>query len=104
MQIQKAMTPRFLFTSLGVAVFSVLVLTTIVPIMHWLPVSATETARVIAKTDGGCVVDTSYGYPITVSGCSASPGDIITFTYTKPATADSAYMQRIHARADYIVP
>ena len=42
MQIQKAMTPRFLFTSLGVVVFSVLVLTTIVPVMHWIPVSVTD--------------------------------------------------------------
>lgn len=103
-QIQKVLTPRVLFTTLGVAVFSVLVLTTIVPVAHWIPVSVTETATVIAVTEKGCVVDGSNGYPITVADCKSSPGDVIQFSYLRPAIADSQYMQRVHARADYIIP
>ncbi len=103
-QVQKLVTPRVLFTALGVAVFSVLVLTTIVPIAHWVPVSVTETATVIAVTERGCVVDGSNGYPITVAGCKASPGESIQFSYMRPAIDDSQYMQRVHARADYVTP
>ena len=104
MQVQKIMTPRFVFTSLGVAVFAALVLTTIVPIMHWIPVSVTETSTVIAITEKGCVVDSSYGYPITIAGCGALPGEEITFKYMRPAIVDSQYMQRVHAKADYVIP
>jgi hypothetical protein len=103
-QVQKLMTPRMLFTALGVAVFSVLVLTTIVPVAHWIPVSVTETATVIAVTESGCVVDGSNGYPITVADCKSSPGESIEFSYMRPAVTDSQYMQRVHARADYVTP
>lgn len=103
-QVQKLMTPRVLFTALGVAVFSVLVLTTIVPVAHWIPVSVTETASVIAVTERGCVVDGSNGYPIMVADCKASPGDVIQFSYMRPAITDSQYMQRVHARVDYVTP
>jgi hypothetical protein len=103
-QVQKLVTPRVLFTALGVVVFSVLVLTTIVPIAHWVPVSVTETATVIAVTENGCVVDGSNGYPITVADCRASPGESIEFSYLRPAITDSQYMQRVHARADYVTP
>ncbi|NDB32596.1 MAG: hypothetical protein EB150_09390 [Nitrososphaeria archaeon] len=103
-QIQKMMTPRVLFTTLGITVFSVLVLTTIVPVAHWIPVSVTETAVVIAVTEKGCIVDGSNGYPITVADCKSSPGDTIQFSYYRPAISDSQYMQRVHARADYVTP
>ncbi len=103
-QIQKMLTPQVLFIALGVAVFSVLVLTTIVPVAHWIPVSVTETASVIAVTEKGCIVDGSNGYPITVADCKSSVGDTIQFSYYRPAIADSQYMQRVHARADYVTP
>ena len=103
-QIQKMLTPQIIFIALGVTVFSVLVLTTIVPVAHWIPVSVTETATVIAVTEKGCVVDGSIGYPITVADCSAKTGELIQFSYLRPAIADSQYIQRVHARADYITP
>jgi len=103
-RVLKLVTPRVLFTALGVAVFSVLILTTIAPIAHWLPVSVTETATVIAVTEKGCVVDGSNGYPILVADCKSSPGESIKFSYMRPAITDSQYMQRVHARADYVTP
>jgi hypothetical protein len=102
--LQNRLTPRLLFTAFGVAVFSVLVLTTIVPVAHWVPVRITETATVIAVTEAGCVVDGSHGYPILVEHCDSSPGQNIEFSYLRPAITDSQYMQRVHARADYITP
>jgi len=103
-QIQNRIGPRVLFTALGVAVFSVLVLTTIVPIGYWMPVSVTETAKVIAVTENGCVVEGSYGYPVTVANCSARPGETTEVSYNMPAMVNSQYMQRVQARASYVVP
>ena len=103
-QIQNKVSPQVWFTVLGVAVFSVLVLTTIVPVGYWMPVTVTETATVIAVTEKGCVVEGSYGYPVTVAGCSAKPGETIKVSYNMPALVNSQYMQRVQARASYVVP
>jgi len=102
-QIPK-ITPWALFVGLGLAVFSVLVLTTIVPIAHWIPMSVTETAKVIAVTEKGCVVESSYGYPVIVSGCAAKPGEEIVVSYNVPAIFESQYMKRVESRASYVVP
>lgn len=102
-QIQK-LSPRVIFVSLGIAIFSVLVLTTIVPIAHWIPISVTETAKVVAVTEKGCVVEGSHGYPITVSGCTAKPGESIVVTYNMPSIYNSKYMERLESRASYVVP
>lgn len=103
-QIQNKLSPRAWFTVLGIAIFSVLVMTTIVPVGYWTPASVTETATVIAVTEKGCVVEGSYGYPMTVADCSAKPGETIEVSYNMPAIVNSQYMQRVQARASYVVP
>lgn len=102
-QIPK-ISPWVLFVGLGLAVFSVLVLTTIVPIAHWIPMSVTETAKVIAVTEKGCVIEGKYGYPIIVSGCVASPGEEIVASYSVPSIFESQYMKRVESKASYVMP
>lgn len=102
-QIPK-IAPWVLFVGLGLAVFSVLALTTIVPIAHWIPISVTETAKVVAVTEKGCVVEGKYGYPVIVSGCAAKPGDEIVASYSVPAIFESQYLKRVESRASYVVP
>ncbi len=103
-QIQNKLSSRVWFTALGIAVFSVLVMTTIIPIAYWLPVNVTEKATVIAVTEKGCVVEGSYGYPVTVADCSAKPGETIEVSYNMPAIVNSQYMQRVQARSSYVMP
>lgn len=102
-QVQNKIAPWILFTALGIAVFSVLVLTTLVPVAYWYPVPITESAKVIGITENGCVVDGSYGYPITVK-CDAKPGDTIQVTYNVPSIVQSEYMKRVQARASFVQP
>ncbi|MBI5697644.1 MAG: hypothetical protein HZC29_03950 [Thaumarchaeota archaeon] len=87
-QFQTKIAPWVLFVALGVTVFSVLALTTIAPVSYWMPISVTESAKVIGVTEDGCVVDVSYGYPITTK-CDAVPGDVIQVTYNVPGVMQS---------------
>lgn len=102
-QVQTKIAPWVLFVALGVAVFSVLALTTIAPVSYWMPVSVTESAKVIGVTEDGCVVEGSYGYPITVK-CDAMPGDVIQVTYNVPGVLQSEHMKRVQARASFVQP
>ncbi len=104
-QIQKdTKTPWLWYTGLALTALSVLILTTIYPIGYWLPVSVTEKATVIANVEAGCVVDSSFGYPITVSPCSARSGDVIEFSYNVPAIHQSGYFQKIQEKVDLVTP
>lgn len=103
-QIQQKAAPWVLYTVLGLAGFSVLALTTIVPIAHWVPVSITESATVVAVTEQGCVVEGSYGYPVVVSNCSAQPGETIQVSYNMPAIVQSEYIKRVQQKASFVQP
>ncbi len=103
-QIQQKAAPWVLYTVLGLTGFSVLALTTIVPIAHWVPISVTESATVVAVTEQGCVVEGSYGYPVIVSNCNAQPGDTIQATYNMPAIVQSEYMKRVQQKASFVQP
>jgi formate hydrogenlyase subunit 3/multisubunit Na+/H+ antiporter MnhD subunit len=103
-QIQEKKAPWVLYTIIGLAGFSVLALTTIVPLGHWLPITVTESATVVGVTENGCVVEGSYGYPIVVSDCNAKPGETIQVSYNMPAIVQSQYMQRVQERAALIQP
>lgn len=103
-QLQQKIAPWIWFTALGLTGFSVLALTTIVPIMHWVPISVTESATVVAVTEQGCVVEGSYGYPVVASGCEAQVGETISVTYNMPAIVQSEYMKRVQERASLVQP
>jgi hypothetical protein len=103
-QIQQKIAPWVWFTALGLTAFTVLALTTIVPIWHWVPISVTESATVVGITEQGCVVEGSYGYPITVSNCNAQPGETVQVSYNMPSIVQSEYMKRVQARASYVQP
>ncbi len=102
--MQKIAAPWVWFTALGLTVFTVLALTTIVPLGHWMPISVTEQATVIGVTDKGCVVEGSYGYPVIVSNCDAQPGETIQATYNVPAIVQSEYIKRVQAKAALVQP
>ena len=89
---------------MALAALSVLILTTIYPIGYWFPVGVTEKAAVIANTESGCVVDSSLGYPITVSPCDVKPGEIIEFSYNMPAIYQSGYFQRVQEKVALVTP
>jgi hypothetical protein len=55
-------------------------------------------------TENGCVVEGSYGYPITVSDCSAQPGETIQVSYNMPAIVQSQYMQRVQEKVALVQP
>jgi hypothetical protein len=103
-QIQEKKAPWKMFTVLGLAGLSVLILTTIVPIAHWVPITVTESAVVVGITENGCVVEGSYGYPVTVSDCSAQPGETIQVSYNMPAIVQSQYMQRVQEKVALVQP
>ena len=104
-QIQKeAKTPWLWYTALALTVLSVLILTTIYPIGYWYPVSVTEKAAVIVNTETGCVVDSSFGYPITVSPCDAKSGEIIEFSYNVPSIYQSGYFQKVQEKVALVTP
>ena len=102
--MQKIAAPWIWFTALGLAVFTVLALTTIVPLGHWMPISVTEQATVIAVTEKGCVIESSYGYPVIISNCNAQPGETIQATYNMPAIVQSEYIKRVQAKAALVQP
>jgi hypothetical protein len=102
-QVQKV-APWMWFTALGLTVFTVLALTTIVPLGHWMPISVTENAKVIEVTEKGCVVEGSYGYPIIVGNCNAQSGETIQVTYNMPAIVQSEYIKRVQAKASLVQP
>jgi len=103
-QIQQKIAPWIWFTALGLTGFTVLALTTIVPIAHWVPISVTESATVIGITEHGCVVEGSYGYPVTAADCAAKVGETIQVTYNMPAIVQSEYMKRVQERASLVQP
>lgn len=103
-QIQQKVAPWIWYAALGLTAFTVLALTTIIPIWYWLPISILENATVIGVTEQGCVVEGSYGYPVTVSNCNAQPGETIQVSYNMPAIMHSEYMDRVQQRASYIQP
>ncbi|MEM3144230.1 MAG: hypothetical protein QXW91_06380 [Candidatus Nitrosotenuis sp.] len=47
------------------------------------PVEVTETVKLVAITDNGCVVETADGHAITVPSCVGHPGDMIIVKYDK---------------------
>ncbi len=103
-QIQQKVALWIWYTALGLTAFTVLALTTIVPIWYWLPISISESATVVDVTKQGCVVEGSYGYPVIVSNCNAKPGETIQVSYNMPAIVHSEYMDRVQQRASYVQP
>lgn len=59
------------------------------------PGQITESVKLIAVTDDGCVVETIDGYAITVSNCVGKPGDTIVVTYDPKVKERAAAMNPI---------
>ena len=81
-----------------------LMITTIAPIWHWMPVQITEEGKVVAITENGCVIDTpSVSMPV-IQDCDAQPGDVIEVTYFVPSKVTSGYFEKTQQRADLVQP
>ncbi len=64
---------------------AVMVMTVFAPVWDEFPVEITEQVSVIAVTEAGAVVETSYGVPVTVGQYDLEPGQTIELTYQVPA-------------------
>ena len=65
----------------GVVVFS---MTVMIPLWAELPVEITEEVTVIAVTETGAVVETSFQVPVSIDRTDLEPGQTIEITYTVP--------------------
>ncbi len=67
------------------ASIAVMVMTVFTPVWDQFPVEITEQVSVIAVTDAGAVVETSYGVPGIIDRHDVEPGQTIDITYQVPA-------------------
>lgn len=56
------------------------------------PAQVTESVKLIAITENGCIVETSDGYAITVDSCVGEVGSTIIVTYDKNIKERAAAM------------
>jgi len=67
------------------ASIAVMAMTVFTPVWDEFPVELTEQVSVIAVTDAGAVVETSYGVPGIINRHDVEPGQTIDITYQVPA-------------------
>jgi hypothetical protein len=85
---------------------AILMITSIAPIWHWLPVQITEQGTVLAVTEKGCVIKThtlSDTLPL-VQKCNSQPGDVIEVTYYVPSKIVNGYFLRMQEKAALVQP
>jgi len=68
-----------------IAAIAVMAMTVFTPVWDEFPVEITEQVSVIAVTEAGAVVETSYGVPVTIDRHDVEPGQTIEVTYQVPA-------------------
>ncbi len=66
------------------ASIAVMVMTVFSPVWNQFPVEITEQVSVIALTEAGAVVETSYGVPGIIDRHDVAPGQTIDITYQVP--------------------
>lgn len=87
-----------------IAATGVMMITMLFPIWHWFPVLVTEDVTVVAITNGQCVAETSFNYPITIGQCSAGIGETVTASFYVPASDVSGYHDRLQEKVELINP